>query len=149
MSGSSEGRWLHKGGELVAKGDSMAGRAGTSWRWGTVPQLPSKGDRAGLVPETRGRCSPRTAGQICGDYSSRQGSRSAQEHLQCSLGKGQGWGPELQCSPRWRRRGPMEANTRLSSLQICPRSLPYCSRDGPHLFQTDIFLFTPFHGYFS
>lgn len=68
MSGSSEGRGLHEGGEPAAVGDSVAGKAGTSRRWDTVPQLPSKGDRAGLVSETRGRRDLRMAGQACGDH---------------------------------------------------------------------------------
>ena len=71
-------------------GDSMAGRAGTSWRWDMVPQLPSKGDRAGLVPETRGIRSPRMARQACGDHGSGRVSGSAEALLQRSLGEGQG-----------------------------------------------------------
>lgn len=66
MSGSSEGRVLHEGSEPAAVGDSMAGKAGTSQRWETVPQLPSKGDRVGLVSEPMGRRGPGMAGQACG-----------------------------------------------------------------------------------
>lgn len=68
MSGSSEGRGLHEGSEPAAVGDSMAGKAGTSRRRDTVPQLPSKGDRVGLVSEPRGRRGPGMAGQACGDH---------------------------------------------------------------------------------
>jgi len=70
MLGSSEGRQFHKGGEPAAMGERIAGRAGTSWGWGTAPQLPNKGGRAGLVPETMGRCSSRMTRQVCGGHGS-------------------------------------------------------------------------------
>lgn len=83
VSGCSEGRWLHDGGELAAVGYGTSGRAGTSRRWDAFPQLLSKGEQH-LCWEPRSDTAvlqPGVAGQGCGDQGSGWGSGSVRKWL--------------------------------------------------------------------